>query len=336
MSTVLSALDLAVSFQVEGGAVHAVEGVSFTLAEAETLAIVGESSSGKSVTALALMQLLGGPPGCTVRGRATLTRADGSEAELLSLPESQMAGVRGRDIAMIFQEPMTSLNPVHRVGDQIAEALQAHEAVSRRAALSRAAGLLDQIGIPDPAIRARAFPHQLSGGMRQRAMIAMALACRPRVLIADEPTTALDVTIQAQILELIRSLQRETGMSVIFITHNLGVVAEVADRVLVMYAGQVVEDAPVDALLRRPLMPYSAGLLGSVPQLSHVRTRTRAARLQAIPGNVPDPRDRPAGCTFHPRCAHALPEPCEAARPPLEAVARGHTVRCARWRELAA
>ena len=336
MSTVLSAADLAVTFRTEGGPVHAVEGVSFELTAGETLAIVGESSSGKSVTALALMRLLGGPPGCLIRGRATLSGADGRAMELLTLPEGRMAEVRGRDIAMIFQEPMTSLNPVHRVGHQIAEAVLAHERVGARAAMARAVSLLEQVGIPEPALRARAFPHQLSGGMRQRAMIAMALACRPRVLIADEPTTALDVTIQAQILDLIRTLQDETGMSVIFITHNLGVVAEVADRVLVMYAGQVVEDAPVDELLRRPLMPYSAGLMGSVPQLAHVRARTLGARLTAIPGNVPDPRDRAAGCVFSPRCTHTLPNPCEAARPVLEDASPGHAVRCARWRELAA
>jgi oligopeptide transport system ATP-binding protein len=334
MSDVLTVEDLAVRFRGEGGDVDAVEGVSFRLAARETLAIVGESSSGKSVTALALMRLLSGPPGCIVRGQARLTRADGEVLDLLSLPEARMASVRGRDIGMIFQEPMTSLNPVHRVGAQIAEGLLAHERLSPRAADDRAISLLDHVGIPEPALRARAYPHQLSGGMRQRAMIAMALACRPRVLIADEPTTALDVTIQAQILELIRTLQHETGMSVIFITHNLGVVADVADHVLVMYAGQVVENAPVGDLLRRPLMPYTAGLIGSVPRLTHVRSR--GGRLPAIPGNVPDPRARPVGCTFHPRCAHVLPDPCMAARPAMERATEDHEVRCARWREIAA
>jgi oligopeptide transport system ATP-binding protein len=334
VSDVLTVDDLAVSFRGEGGTVNAVEGVSFRLGEGETLAIVGESSSGKSVTALALMRLLGGPPGCTIRGRATLTRQDGEVLELLALPEARMASVRGRDIGMIFQEPMTSLNPVHRIGAQIAEGLLAHERISTRAAADRAIALLGHVGIPEPALRAQAYPHQLSGGMRQRAMIAMALACRPRVLIADEPTTALDVTIQAQILELIRALQHETGMSVIFITHNLGVVAEVADRVLVMYAGQVVENAPVETLLRQPRMPYSAGLIRSVPRLDDVRRR--GGRLAAIPGNVPDPGARPAGCTFHPRCPHALPDPCMATRPMLERVADEHAVRCARWREIAA
>lgn len=335
MSAVLSATDLSVTFRTDAGPATAVDGVSFALEAGETLAIVGESSSGKSVTALALMRLLGNPPGVMVRGQASLTLADGSTVDPLALPEARMTQIRGRDMAMIFQEPMTSLNPVHRIGDQIAEAVLAHEAVSRRAAASRAVSLLEQVGIPEPALRARAFPHQLSGGMRQRAMIAMALACRPRVLIADEPTTALDVTIQAQILDLIRTLQHDTGMSVIFITHSLGVVAEIADRVLVMYAGQVVEDAPVADLLRQPLMPYSAGLIGSVPQLAHVRGRAGGARLRAIPGNVPDPRERPGGCTFHPRCVHNRPALCEPARPALEAASLTHAVRCARWRELA-
>ena len=336
MTDVLRVDDLHVRFKGERGVVDAVDGVSFTLAAGETLAIVGESSSGKSVTALALMRLLGEPPGCTVRGRAELTRASGEALDLLSLPEGRMTQVRGRDLGMIFQEPMTSLNPVHRIGAQIAEGLRAHEPVTARAAEARAVELLGHVGIPEPALRARAYPHQLSGGQRQRAMIAMALACRPRVLIADEPTTALDVTIQAQILELLRDLQRETGMSVIFITHNLGVVAEIADRVLVMYAGQVVEDAPVATLLGRPLMPYSAGLIGSVPRLDHVRRRLQGGRLTAIAGNVPDPLARPPGCLFAPRCTHRRPEPCESARPALEAAASHHAVRCARWRELAA
>jgi oligopeptide transport system ATP-binding protein len=328
--------DLSVGFAGATGATAAVEGVSFRLHKGETLAIVGESSSGKSVTALALMRLLGPPPGCIVRGRAMLRSSSGEALDLLSLPETRMQAVRGRELGMIFQEPMTSLNPVHRIGAQITEGLAAHEGLSRRAAHARAVELLDHVGIPEPALRARAHPHQLSGGMRQRAMIAMALAGRPRVLIADEPTTALDVTIQAQILDLIRKLQAETGMSVIFITHNLGVVAEVADRVLVMYAGQVVEDAPVETLLHRPLMPYSAGLIASVPQLRHVQTRAFGARLGSIPGNVPPPQQRPAGCVFHPRCVHARPLPCEADRPALEIAAPGHTVRCARWREVAA
>jgi oligopeptide transport system ATP-binding protein len=318
---------------VRFGGVPAIEDVSFTLRQGETLAIVGESSSGKSVTALALMQLLDGRT-CSVAGRALLRGPDGRQADLLALPERAMADLRGRALGMIFQEPMTSLNPVHTVGDQISESLIRHERLSVRAAATRAVELLAEVGIPEPGRRASAYPHQLSGGMRQRAMIAIALACRPRVLIADEPTTALDVTIQAQILDLLRRLQRETGMSVIFITHNLGVVAEIADRVVVMYAGQVVEDAPVAALLGQPMMPYTAGLMRSVPRLDAALDSGR--RLIAIPGNVPDPRQRPAGCSFHPRCGHARPDPCERARPLLERAAPEHRVRCARWRDIAA
>ncbi len=320
---------------VRFGGVPAVEDVSFALRPGETLAIVGESSSGKSVAALALMRLLETGSGCTVAGRVLLRGADGRQTDLLALPERAMADLRGRALGMIFQEPMASLNPVHTVGDQISESLIRHERLSPRAAAARAVDLLAEVGIPEPARRTSAFPHQLSGGMRQRAMIAIALACRPRILIADEPTTALDVTIQAQILDLLRRLQHETGMAVVFITHNLGVVAEIADRVVVMYAGQVVEDAPVAALLQRPAMPYTAGLMRSVPRLDAV-LQTGRRRLAAIPGNVPDPRQRPAGCAFHPRCGHARPDPCLRARPALEWAAPGHRVRCARWREVAA
>ena len=318
---------------VRFGTVPAIEDVSFSLRPGETLAVVGESSSGKSVTALALMRLLD-PRSCAVSGRALLRGADGRDTDLLAVPERVMADLRGRALGMIFQEPMTSLNPVHTVGRQIGESLIRHERLSPRAAAARAVDLLEEVGIPEPGRRASAFPHQLSGGMRQRAMIAIALACRPRILIADEPTTALDVTIQAQILDLLRRLQAETGMAVVFITHNLGVVAEIADRVVVMYAGQVVEDAPVEALLEHPAMPYTAGLMRSVPRLDAALQTGR--RLAAIPGNVPDPRQRPAGCTFHPRCGHARPDPCLRARPALEWAAPGHRVRCARWQEVAA
>ncbi len=330
---VLDVRDLAVTFRGQGGPVPAVEGVSFRLHEGETLAIVGESSSGKSVTALALMRLLAPPPTCRIGGSALL-RAGEQALDLLAMPDAAMQDVRGRQIAMIFQEPMTSLNPVHTVGAQIVETLVCHEHLGAAAATARAVELLDLVGITEPGRRLASYPHHLSGGMRQRVMIAMALACRPRVLIADEPTTALDVTIQAQILDLLRRLQRETGMAVIFITHNLGVVAELADRVLVMYAGQVVEEAPVAALLHHPLMPYSTGLLQSVPRLDAVLRK--GVRLRAIQGNVPDPAHKPGGCTFHPRCEHAVATICEAARPALEAADDGHNVRCARWREIAA
>ena len=325
MTALLDVSELSVHFRD----VAAVQRVSFSLAEGETLAIVGESSSGKSVTALALMRLLAPPPSCLISGSVTL---DG--IGLLALPEESMRAVRGRQIAMIFQEPMSSLNPVHTIGAQIAEALTQHETLSAGAARARAVELLDLVGIPEPRRRLDSFPHHLSGGMRQRAMIAMALACRPRILIADEPTTALDVTIQAQILDLLARLQRETGMAVIFITHNLGVVAEIADRVLVMYAGQVVEDAPVATLLRHPLMPYTAGLLRSVPRLD--AALKRGVRLPAIPGHVPDPAERPDGCSFHPRCHQARPGLCDSDAPALEHAAAAHRVRCHRWREIAA
>ena len=327
----ISALLEVEGLTVRFGGVPAIEDVSFSLGAGETLAIVGESSSGKSVTALAIMRLLD-KRASAVCGRVLLE--DGGQTDLLALPERAMSDVRGRVVSMIFQEPMTSLNPVRTVGDQIGEALVRHERLTARAASARAVELLDQLGIPDPVRSAAAYPHLLSGGMRQRAMIATALACRPRILIADEPTTALDVTIQAQILDLLRRLQQETGMSMIFITHNLGVVAEIADRVVVMYAGQVVEDAPVADLLARPMMPYTAGLLRSVPRLDAALEGGR--RLQAIPGSVPDPRHRPGGCRFHPRCGHSRPDPCERTRPALELAAAERHVRCARWRDIAA
>jgi len=331
---VLELQDLAVTFDPEGHPIPAVERIAFRLDAGETLAIVGESSSGKSVTALALMRLLPPPPACRIAGRVLLHDGNGSTADLLALPEMEMRRVRGGQISMIFQEPMTSLNPVHSIGAQIVEALVEHERLSVAAARARAAELLDMVGIAEPRQRLASFPHQLSGGMRQRVMIAMALACRPRLLIADEPTTALDVTIQAQILDLLRRLQQEQHMAVIFISHNLGVVAEIADRVMVMYAGQVVEEAAVATLLQRPLMPYTRGLLRSVPRLDAVLRRGK--RLQAIPGSVPDPRHRPAGCTFHPRCPEFVAALCDAARPALEQAAPAHAVRCRRWRELTA
>ncbi len=317
---------------VRFGGVPVVEDVSFVLAPGETLAIVGESSSGKTVTALALMRLLGNPGTCRISGRALMLDTHGSAVDLLSLPEREMVDLRGRAISMIFQEPMSSLNPVHTVGAQIAETLIRHKRLPRKAAKAETIVLLEQVGIPEPQRRASAYPHELSGGMRQRVMIAMALACRPSILIADEPTTALDVTIQAEILDLLRRLQRETGMSMIFITHNLGVVAQIADRVMVMYSGQVVEELPTSALLGRRLMPYTAGLLRSLPRLEAAFEHDR--RLSAIPGNVPDPRFRPSGCVFHPRCEHAL-DSCKEHHPALEQIAPAHLMRCSRWREIA-
>jgi oligopeptide transport system ATP-binding protein len=313
------------------GGIAAVSGVSFDVRAGETLALVGESGSGKSVTSLALMGLL--PPSAAVSGRVRLRAKGGALQDVLALGPEARRRIRGDSVAMVFQEPMTSLNPVHAIGAQIAESLVHHRGASRRAALASAIDLLEQVGIPEPRRRAANFPHQLSGGMRQRAMIAIALACDPILLIADEPTTALDVTIQAQILDLLRGLQRQYGMAVLFITHNLGVVAEIADRVMVMYAGQVVEQAAVGPLFACPLMPYTVGLLRSVPRLD--LDAAQSGLLAAIPGQVPDPAHLPPGCAFHPRCAHAVPGRCDAARPALDEAAPGHGVRCVRWRELA-
>jgi oligopeptide/dipeptide ABC transporter ATP-binding protein len=322
----LEVAGLSARFPTDYGLVRAVEEVSFTLREGETLAVVGESGSGKSVTSLAIMGLL-------PQGRAHLTADrlvfDGTDLATLSPAERRRAC--GSRMAMIFQEPMTSLNPVYAVGWQIAEVLVAHAGLSWRQGHKRAIELLAMVGIPEPAERVKAYPHQLSGGMRQRVMIAIALACRPRLLIADEPTTALDVTIQAQILELMRELQRETGTSILFITHDLGVVAEVADRVLVMYAGRVVEAADVVELFEQPRMPYTTGLLRSTTYRPGQTVRQH--RLDVIPGNVPSPLALPPGCAFNPRCGHRR-QPCTVAMPTLEDAGQGHLVRCARWREV--
>jgi len=293
----LSVRDLQLAFQTEEGRTTALRGVSFDVHAGKILGVVGESGSGKSVTSLSVMRLLPSPPAEILGGSI---RFDGRE--LLSLREGEMRALRGRDIAMIFQEPMSSLNPVHRVGAQIAEAILAHEKVSKGEAHERAVALLEKVGIPDPRERARAYPHELSGGMRQRVMIAIALACGPRLLIADEPTTALDVTIQAQILDLLRALRAELGMSIVLITHDLGVVAELADEIAVMYAGRVVEHAPVDELFARPRHPYTRGLLESLPSYHDNLSR---ARLPTIPGVVPDLRSLPPGCAFEPRCPRA-------------------------------
>jgi peptide/nickel transport system ATP-binding protein len=317
-------------FYTRHGMVRAVDGVSFTLKPHETLAIVGESGCGKSVMALSLMRLVPDPPGRIVGGSVELAGTD-----LLALDEAAMREVRGKDISMIFQEPMTSLNPVMNIGRQIAEVLVLHEKLSRSAALAKAVQMLRLVHIPEPAQRAREYPHQLSGGMRQRAMIAMALACNPQVLIADEPTTALDVTIQAQILDIILELQRKLGTAVILITHDLGVVAETAQRVIVMYAGRKVEEAPVDELFARPQHPYTRGLMASIPRLGLLRgeEEPEGAPLQEIPGVVPPLTDLPPGCAFAPRCAFAV-ERCRAEFPPYEEKAPEHWAACWRSREL--
>ena len=329
---VLGVRELTVTFETDSGPVPAVRGVSLEVRAGETLALVGESGSGKSVTSLAIMRLTPAAPRTRITGQVTLTRKDGTVCDLLTLAEPQMRAMRGDAISMIFQEPMTSLNPVHRVGQQIAEALRYHRDLDRRAAMRRATELLELVGIPEPAKRLQAYPHHLSGGMRQRVMIAMALACDPQVLIADEPTTALDVTVQAQILDLLQELQQRTGMAIVFITHNLGVVAEIADRVMVMYAGRIVEEGDVVPVLKQPLMPYTQGLLRSVPRLDW--SRDRHEDLAFIPGTVPDPHRMPPGCAFEPRCEHADPQRCGRAVPALEAAGHGQRVRCCRWQEL--
>jgi peptide/nickel transport system ATP-binding protein len=322
--------DLRTVFDLRHGEVKAVDGVSFAVMPHETLAIVGESGCGKSITALSLMRLVPEPPGRIAGGRVVLDGRD-----LLALDEEAMRGVRGKDVAMIFQEPMTSLNPVLTIGSQIAEVVLLHENVGRKEAWAKAVDMLRLTRIPAPEQRAHEYPHQLSGGMRQRAMIAMALACNPKVLIADEPTTALDVTIQAQILDLILDLQQKLGTAVILITHDLGVVAETAHRVIVMYAGRKVEEAAVEELFARPQHPYTHGLMASIPRLPLMRGDTDAAgeRLQEIPGTVPALTNLPPGCVFAPRCAHAI-DRCRTEYPPYEEKRPGHWAACWRSREL--
>ncbi|MDE2334490.1 MAG: ABC transporter ATP-binding protein [Rhodospirillales bacterium] len=324
--------DLSVRFRSDAGVVSALNGVSFAVRSGETVALVGESGSGKSVTSLAIMRLTPSPPGCQVGGHVWLRGTDGVPLDLLALPSEAMRKVRGDRIAMIFQEPMTSLNPVLTIGEQIAEAIAVHRGTARASAWDAAGDLLELVGIPEPRARLATYPHHLSGGMRQRVMIAIALSCDPALLIADEPTTALDVTVQAQILDLLRRLQKRTGMAVIFITHNLGVVAEIADRVMVMYAGRIVEQAAMRTLFQAPRMPYTVKLMHSVPRLQIGGERVV---LEAIPGSVPDPTNLPPGCAFAPRCSHAAEGRCDAVSPALEEVGAGHFVRCVRWREIA-
>src|SRR6476619_2817708 len=321
---VLQVDDLQTYFYTRIGLVKAVAGVSFALRRGETLAIVGESGCGKSVTALSLMRLVADPPGRIVGGAVRLDGID-----LLGLDATAMRRVRGKEISMIFQEPMTSLNPVMTIGRQISEALMLHGAALRKRARARTLEMLQLAGIPDPMERVKEYPHQLSGGMRQRAMIAMALACNPKVLIADEPTSALDVTIQAQILDLIGKLQRELGTAVILITHDLGVVAETAERVIVMYAGRKVEEAAVGDLFARPLHPYTRGLMNSIPRLALMRREAGPAveRLQEIPGMVPALSNLPQGCIFAPRCTFA-DDKCRAQYPAYEQKRAEHWAAC--------
>jgi len=326
--------DLVTEFRTESGIVRAVKGVDLTVEAGQTVAVVGESGSGKSVTSLSVMRLIPPAIGGIASGQVLFRGRDGQVRDLAQEPEAAMRKVRGNEIAMIFQEPMTSLNPTQKVGTQIAEVALLHQGLTRAQAWKRAIEMLALVEIPDPAQRADIYPHQMSGGMRQRVMIAMALACNPALLIADEPTTALDVTVQLQILELMRRLQREIGMGILFITHNLGVVAEIADTVAVMYGGRIVERATVEDLFDRPSHPYTRGLLASMPTVDRAaRAAGVVARLKAIPGSVVDPRHPPAGCDFNPRCAWAI-DACRAAVPPMFDVGNGHGARCIRWSEL--
>jgi peptide/nickel transport system ATP-binding protein len=319
---------LKVHFRTDDGWVRAVDGVDIGVDAGETLCVVGESGCGKTVTAKTILKLIDMPPGRIVSGSILWQGRD-----LVPLPSEGMRRIRAKEIGFIFQEPMTSLNPVHTVGEQIAEALREHEGMSRRAARERAAEMLRLVNIPNPSRRVDDYPHQFSGGMRQRVMIAMALACNPKLVIADEPTTALDVTIQAQILDLLQEMKERLGMAVLLITHAMGVVAETAQRVVVMYAGKVVEEAPVHGLFARPRHPYTQGLIRSIPRLDLAATAHE--RLEAIPGTVPSLLDPPPGCRFAARCRHATPE-CVAAEPVLREIAPGHRVACIHAESIAA
>ena len=322
--TILEIDNLQTHFFTTAGVVRAVDGVSYSVKSGETLGVVGESGCGKSVTALSVLRLVANPPGRIVGGAIHFEGTN-----LLDLSESEMEAIRGNDISMIFQEPMTSLNPLLTIGRQIGEAMVLHRGLSWHEAMEAAKEMLRRVHIPEAERRVHAYPHQLSGGMRQRAMIAMALSCNPKLLIADEPTTALDVTIQAQILDLILELQKELGTAIILITHNLGVVAETAQRVIVMYAGKKVEEAEVEVLFGQPLHPYTHGLLASIPRLEIMggRTANSVQRLKEIPGMVPALNNLPPGCTFAPRCAFA-DDQCRAQFPPYEQKRPGHWAAC--------
>jgi peptide/nickel transport system ATP-binding protein/oligopeptide transport system ATP-binding protein len=323
--TLLDVQGLTTAFMTGRGEITAIEEVSFSLKEGEILGIVGESGSGKSVTALTIMGLLPTPPARIAAGKVMF-----QGKELTKLSSRELQRIRGPGIAMIFQEPMTSLNPVFSIGDQIMETIKAHENLPAAALRKRAIDMLDKVGIPSAARRLDDYPHQMSGGQRQRVMIAIALACNPKLLIADEPTTALDVTIQAQILDLLMDLRDEFRMAIMIITHNMGVIAETADRVLVMYAGRVIEEAPVARVFDHPIHPYTRGLLECVPSITEDR-----ARLIAIPGTLPDPARRPPGCRYSVRCRYAQPS-CSDALPPLILEEADHWAACLRAKELAA
>jgi oligopeptide/dipeptide ABC transporter ATP-binding protein len=318
----LEVRSLSTHFFTDDGVIKAVDDVSFEIFPGEILSLVGESGCGKSVTALSLLRLIASPPGQIVSGEVLF---DGRE--LLKLKEREMEKVRGNEISMIFQEPMTSLNPVFTIGDQIMEAILFHQRAGKEEARKKTIELLNRVRIPSPEVTIDSYPHQLSGGMRQRAMIAMALSCQPRLLIADEPTTALDVTIQAQVLRLLKEIQKEMEMAVLLITHDLGVVSEIADRVAVMYAGRMMEYSSIEALFQQVRNPYTKGLLDSIPPIEEKR-----GRLNAIPGQVPDPMDLPGGCKFHPRCPLVIEE-CKKTEPSLYPVNGDHLSRCIRWKD---
>jgi peptide/nickel transport system ATP-binding protein len=319
-SPLLEIRGLKTQFATDDGMVRAVDGVDLTIGRGETLGVVGESGCGKTVTALSVLKLIAMPPGKIVAGQILYQGRD-----LVPLSIDEMDRIRAKDIAMVFQEPMTSLNPVYTIGEQIAEVLRKHEGLSRKEALDKTIDMLRLVQIPNPEKRVNDYPHQFSGGMRQRVMIAMALSCNPKLLIADEPTTALDVTIQAQILELLQDMKSRFGMAIMLITHAMGVVAETAQRVVVMYAGRVIEEAPVDQLFANPRHPYTQGLIRSIPRIDTAVTRKE--RLEAIPGVVPSLLNPPPGCRFAPRCRYAMPK-CREAMPPLFDVGHGHRVAC--------
>jgi len=317
MERLLEVTDLRTYFYTSEGVIPAVDGVTFYIGKGETVGMVGESGCGKSVTSLSVMRLIPCPPGKIKSGEILFEGKN-----LLKKSEAEMRRIRGNHISMIFQEPMTSLNPVYTIGDQICEAIELHQGLSKKESLEKAIEMLRMVGIPLPERRVREYPHQMSGGMRQRVMIAMALSCNPKLLIADEPTTALDVTIQAQILELMKKLKRELGMAILIITHDLGVVAEMAERVVVMYAGKIVEESDVRTLFSSPLHPYTSGLLASIPRLDKP-----ASRLHVIEGGVPNLLNLPPGCRFHPRCPHVM-DVCKHEEPPLVELRGGRKVAC--------
>ncbi|MCA3425996.1 MAG: ABC transporter ATP-binding protein [Roseomonas sp.] len=327
MNNLLDISGLKVHFKTDDGWVRAVDGVDLSVGAGETVSIVGESGCGKTVTAMTILKLIAMPPGKIVAGEINWRGEN-----LVEAPPARMRAIRAAEIGFIFQEPMTSLNPVYTVGEQIAETVRQHEGLSRKLAMERAAEMLNLVQIPNASKRVHDYPHQFSGGMRQRVMIAMALSCNPKLVIADEPTTALDVTIQAQILDLMNEMKQRLGMAVLLITHAMGVVAETAQRVVVMYAGRVVEEAPVEALFATPRHPYTRGLIRSIPRLDLAATEHR--RLEAIGGVVPSLLHPPPGCRFAARCKHAMPS-CREIEPSLEMISPGHKVACLRAEEIA-